>query len=492
MCPTPACQQRQLAWGVGLHKRGPKGKVLPEIERWLYVPTPKGVDFYEQTRKTRRTLFGGAAGGAKSHTLRWGLYRDALRMPGISCLLLRRTYKDLEKNHLKAMLQEVPQLGGTYLESKHAAKFGNGSIIYAGHCETEADAMAYLSSEFDRIAFDELVTFDRDPALEIMTRARTSHPVVLKDGGAQVWAATNPGGTGALWVKQFFIDREVDREEFPRYNPELYGFVASFLEDNPWIDPQYVQDLDEQSEMRRRQLKFGDWNAFVGQFFSQWHETKDGQPWHVRDLDGASLESCEHFASMDWGYSSPGVVLWWACLPDGHYHIRAEYKFKETSAEEVAQAILAQNRNLGIARLRYLVCDPAMKAKTGSGRGESILETLARHGLPMRPGDNDRFNGWARCRDLLRPAPDGVPWLSVSPACVYGRRTIPAQVQDPKDPEDLDTAKDDHWVDAWRYGAMSRPTPTRHRLIEAPTPVGSWGWWRSYHRKKEQAHGPLA
>jgi len=457
----------------------------------VYVPTPKGVVFYEQTRTTRRTLFGGAAGGAKSHTLRWGLYRDALRLPGSQSLLLRRTYKDLEKNHLAAMMREVPELGGTYLDSKKMAKFDNGSVIYAGHCETEADAMAYLSSEFDRIAFDELVTFDRDPALEIMTRARTSHPKVLEDGGAQVWAGTNPGGTGALWVKQFFIDKVVDREEFPRYNPDLYGFVPSFLSDNPWIDPDYEKDLDEQSEMRRRQLKFGDWNAFFGQFFSQWHEETDGQPWHVRSLP--IPEGTEHFCSMDWGYSAPGVVLWWACLPDGHYHVRAEYKFREMSAEAVAEAILAQTRDLGIGRLRYVVCDPAMKAKTGSGRGESIFETLIRYGLPMRPGDNDRFNGWARCRDLLRPAPDGRPWLTVDVDCVYGRRTLPAMVQDPHDPEDVDTTKDDHWCDAWRYGAMSRPSPTRTRTPrEDDAPPNSWGWWRAYHRRQDRQTGVLA
>jgi hypothetical protein len=88
--------------------------------------------------------------------------------------------------------------------------------------------------------------------------------------------------------------------------------------------------------------------------------------------------------------------------------------------------------------------------------GESIAETLQRHGLPMLKGDNDRKNGWQRCHELLRMAPDGRPWLTVDVSCTYGLRSLPAQMSDKRDPDDVNTGGDDHWVDAWRYGAMSR------------------------------------
>jgi hypothetical protein len=195
---------------------------------------------------------------------------------------------------------------------------------------------------------------------------------------------------------------------------------------------------------------------------------------------------------MDWGFNAPGVVLWWAVLPDGHYHIAQEWKFVQTSAEEVAQGIVEQTARLG-ARLRYVVCDPAMKARTGAGRGESIFETLARRGLPMRAGDNDRYNGWTRVQQLLRDDPSGAgPWLTVAEECRYGRRTIPAQVQDKHNPDDLDTNQDDHWVDAWRYGAMSRPAPSGRAVRpEAGVPVNSWGWWRRWHEAQDHPKGVL-
>jgi hypothetical protein len=169
----------------------------------------------------------------------------------------------------------------------------------------------------------------------------------------------------------------------------------------------------------------------------------------------------EVFCSQDWGWNAPGVLLWWYCLTDGHYHIAREYKFQQQTAEEIALRWKAVNKELGGPKVRYVAADPSMWAKTGAGRGESIAETLQRLGLPMRKGDNDRKLGWARCHELLRLAPDGRPWLTVDESCRYGLRSLPAQMSDPKDPDDLDTTGDDHWVDALRYGAMSRPSPTR-------------------------------
>jgi hypothetical protein len=62
----------------------------------------------------------------------------------------------------------------------------------------------------------------------------------------------------------------------------------------------------------------------------------------------------------------------------------------------------------------------------------------------------------------LADAPDGTPWLTVAddPHCRYLRRSLPAQMSDKHDADDINTNGDDHAVDALRYGAMSRPAPT--------------------------------
>jgi len=190
-----------------------------------------------------------------------------------------------------------------------------------------------------------------------------------------------------------------------------------------------------------------------------------------------NLSAYETFVSMDWGYNAFGCALWWVCLPDGHYHIAREYKFKGQTAAVVGDAIKTITRELRVKRLRYVVADPAMWGHTGAGKGESIAETLSRQpvGLPMKKGDNTRQTGWQRLHELFQAAPDGKPWLTIDTGCTYLRRTIPAAVSDKSNPDDVDTTGDDHGLDALRYGAMSRPAPTRLASTTGTVPAQSAG-----------------
>lgn len=195
------------------------------------------------------------------------------------------------------------------------------------------------------------------------------------------------------------------------------------------------------------------------------------------------------FGSLDWGFNAPGCHLWWLCLNDGHYHIWREYKFQQTVVYDVADQIKKRTKELGL-KLDYVVADPACWQHTGAGRGEAIAESMQRVGLPMRKGDNDRKNGWQRVHELLRPAPDGTPWMTVeaAPHCGYLRRTIAAAMSDKNDADDVDTHGDDHALDALRYGAMSRPPVGRSVVASIQAKEGSLAWFKSHVRPL----GPLA
>lgn len=303
MCWNPDCWRRQLSWAVtqGTAKKGQQGHT---VRKWLFCPVPKQVLFLERAKALRiawaqahagedsatdlpstRILYGGSAGASKSHGLRWSLYRDCMLYKNLNCLLLRRTFKQLKDTHLRQMEREQYLLGANYLSGDREMKFPQtGSLVVAGHCESDGDAEQYLSTDYDRIVFDELVTFNVEPSLEIMSRARTpmTKEDVCAEGGAQIWAGTNPGGRGAAWVKEFFIDKEVDPEKYPNYLPELYDFVPASLADNPYLDKGYRTSLMQLSLTRQRQLIDGDWGAFDGQFFD-FMATQNEQPWHVAD-----------------------------------------------------------------------------------------------------------------------------------------------------------------------------------------------------------------
>jgi phage terminase large subunit len=460
-CPNPPCAQRQLKYAT--FTQDADGRVL----RYLYVPAPAQAVWHEAAYNPayRRILAGGAAGPGKSRFLREQLYLLARQVPGLHALLLRRTYPDLEQSHLRFMGHELAERGAQWNKTDRLATFlhpgGPPALIRCGFLDAKSDIENYLSSEYDVIVPDELVTFERDSMLELFTRCRTTNekmialrgdPAVDYDGSF-VLSASNPGGRGGAWVKDFFIDKSPDPEEFSHYDPAQWAFFPAYLRDNPYIKAGgYEQSLSGLRENRKRQLLDGDWGVFEGQFFDEFRPSH-----HVVDL-GAVSNDCPRFLSMDWGRNAPGVVLWWVALPDGHYYIEDEYKFNgdvsgKVTVQDVAREIKRRCTERG---LKVPTCwtDPACWQHTGQ-IGESIADTFLKYRIPVAKANNDRRSGWQRLHEMFRRAPDGQPWLLVSPRCTYGIRTLPAQLQSKKDPDDLDTSGDDHWADALRYGGVS-------------------------------------
>ena len=480
VCLSQLCRDRQMSYAVSRQGKTPRGE-----SPILYLPTPAQVELHEC--RITNLLWGGAAGGSKSHGLRWGLYRNALTIPGYEALLLRRTFPELEKTHLRRMAREAEQLGATYLDGKRIMKFPNGSLIEAGHCETEDDAAKYLSSEYDEIAFDEATTFLPSVILEISSRARSSKPAVVARGGAFVRMGSNPGGVGALYLRDAYITKTPDPEEFPKYRPEDHAFIPARLRDNPYLDIDYVNRLEQLPDARQRQLRDGDWDVFEAQFFPEWRAERDGSPWHVQDCDGEAADM-PLVGGVDWGYNQPGCFLWARLLPDGRLYVQADWKFQGLSVESVAAGVRRRTDELRAPRFRAIYCDPSMGNKTGFGQAgqtqaESHAEVFGRLGLPMIRSDNDRYHGWQRVHDYLRAAPDGRPWLVVSPRCRYGIRSLPTMVQDKHDADDLDTTADDHWVDALRYLLAGRPAPGRASKAKAADQYGTLAWYKAKDRK---------
>ena len=67
----------------------------------LQRPSEKQARFLRDRHK--HILFGGARGGGKSCCVRDKAKRLCLRYPGIKLLIVRRTYQELENNHIQPL-----------------------------------------------------------------------------------------------------------------------------------------------------------------------------------------------------------------------------------------------------------------------------------------------------------------------------------------------------------------------------------------------------
>jgi phage terminase large subunit len=441
----------------------------------LYNPTPRQDAFHLST--SPNVLFGGAAGGGKSHCLRWDAYMRCFSQPGYRALLLRRTYPELADTHIERVLMEVAQFKAfgiaiEYGKTEFKLRFPNGSILQFGHCEDDSTVSKYLSTEYDWIGFDEASTFEERHYLWISSRARSTKPGVQ----ALVRCASNPGGVGALWLKKRYIDKDIDFEDDEAYDPNEYEFIPSKLTDNPHLGDDYRKRLLAlPSAALRRAYLYGEWDVFEGQEFAEWRSEK-----HVIDelptLNGKAITEIpwiECFRAIDWGYTEHGVCGWYVCMPNGRIIKFKEYVFKTTIAKNVAKQIKEMSQGL---RIRYTIADPSMWMK-GGAMGESIAETFAKAGVGLIQADNDRINGWQRLHHWLTETvdQDEIPLIQFyRHGCPYTIRTLPMMVSDPKRPGDIKSrAVEDHGADETRYAIMSRPSASvkRNKKIVIPGTV---------------------
>ena len=113
---------------------------------------PKQKEFLNAVEKTPVAFFGGARGGGKSAGLRRIMLLRRLVYAGSTGAIFRRTYPELEGNHIRPLFQEYPFLREYWNESKKLITFPNGSTLQFCHCNNEADISLYQGREFHDLA----------------------------------------------------------------------------------------------------------------------------------------------------------------------------------------------------------------------------------------------------------------------------------------------------------------------------------------------------
>lgn len=180
-----------------------------------------------------------------------------------------------------------------------------------------------------------------------------------------------------------------------------------------------------------------------------------------------------------YGHNAATVVLLAHVLPNGRVYVAHEIKKRQASIEDIAKAIKAQWDALNIRACKIACPLSMLPDDDDDAQVEAPTQTFARHGVPLSPVGVSANHPWARTHDFLRLAPDGKPWLLVSPRCKSLVRTMPSLIANPNDEDDLENGQDDRAALALQTLLASRPAPGTPQKEITPPAEYSLAWFKS-------------
>ena len=415
-------------------------------------------------------LFGGAAGGGKSHGQLIDALKYALEYPKSSQIIFRSTFSDLEKSLIRKSRDIYPRKIADYNDSKHTWKLKNGSIIDFGYIQYEKDVYQYQSAEYDVIRFDELTHFTEFEYLYMISRCRGANPYPK-----HIKSSTNPGGIGHTWVKKRFIDigepNKVHKCRLSEDNPKESTriFIPSLVQDNRFMleyDPGYVDRLDALPEKEREALKYGNWDIFDGVFFSEFNRRI-----HVIE----PIEIPEHwnrYIALDYGLDK-FAVLFIAIDTKGKAYVYNYIHKEGLIASEAVQTLKSYMRKDNFKS----IFAPVDLWATDRHTGKSTAEIFRDNGINLTQASRKRETGWLSIHEWLKPiktkheqtgeeiiTSNLVIFNNVLPLIEY----LPMIQIDDKNPNDcaLEPHELTHICDALRYFCISRTSPSKEPDIQ--------------------------
>lgn len=461
----------------------------------------------KQTRaflaRSTETLYGGAAGGGKSHLMRVAAIAWCMDIPGLQVYIFRRTHPDLWKNHMEGpsgfpvLLAELTKSGHVRINfSDGKIVFWNGSTILLCHCQYEKDVYNYQGAEIHVLMIDELTQWPATMYKYLRGRVRMvgiNLPEKYKGLFPRVLCGANPGGIGHNWVKAAWIEKGPGMHQMGREDGGMVReYIPARLEDNPKLveaDPTYEQRLEGLGNAALvRAMRRGDWDIVAGGALDDlWdREVHVLRPFKIP-------ASWRIDRSFDWGGSKPFSVGWWAesdgttvtldsgarkSWPRGTlFRIGEWYGWNgqpnegaKLSDDEIGKGMREREAAIrawhGISTIQAGPADGSIfDADPGK---DSIIKGIERGygktGLfiaaDKTPGS--RKNRLSVLRRMLKASLAErmeEPGFFVFDTCTDGfLRTVPVLPRDERNPDDVDTDAEDHAYDDTGY----RVTASRH------------------------------
>lgn len=365
----------------------------------------------------------------------WMLGRR-LTYPDTKGLIIRKTYPELDANHIRTMFSEYPEIMSKYYRrTDKMLELPNGSTIAYRYLLHKDDVYNFLGLEYDDIFIDEATQHSEETFRILSSSNRTTKKYIKP----RMLLTSNPGGVGAAWCKRLFIDRKYR----PNESAQDYAYVPARVYDNLILMenyPDYIKTLEGLPPEKRKAYLEGDWSALEGTFFEEWNEEK-----HIikpickyKELPS----NWDYRLTWDDGTRAPRAVYLMAIDNDGKVQLVWEYYKAGETAPEAAYKIKYELEVLGVYDLikdrASLIYDPSMDIKSGQ-TGKSTSDIVADIlNIRRQPGNNTRIEGWRKMQEYMRWDDLTEPLFKVWNCCVKFIETIPTLVYDENNKEDLD------------------------------------------------------
>ena len=412
----------------------------------LSTANPKQIQFFRA--RNRFVNYGGARGGGKSWSVRKKAILLALRYSGIKMLLLRRSYPDLQENHINELQKELGDFA-RYVDKRKAFLFPNGSVLKLGYCASESDVLQYQGQEYDIIFMDEATQFT-EYQFETLTACLRGANTFPK----RMYLTCNPGGVGHEWVKRLFVSKRYRNGE----NPEDYLFIPATVFDNKVLlenDPGYVNMLNNLSEGLRQAWRDGNWDLMAGQYFSEFDRS-------VHVIEPFPIpEHWKKYRAIDYGLDCLACV-WVAVDERGKKYVYREYGESDKIISEGTKDILALSEG---EEYRMTIAPGDLWAKSQES-GKTKADLFREAGLTLKRGSNNREAGWLAVKEFLKVVEIGEEKdseLKIFKNCEQLIECLPALQTDMKKPTDCMTEPHHitHLPDALRYFALEYISATK-------------------------------
>jgi hypothetical protein len=454
-----------------------------------YQPQQKQLTFHNAIHNRvvngyRDFLYGGAAKGGKSHALRWEAHRNCITYPRLRILLIRSSFPELERTHIRDLMFDLPPDCGGYNSQKHVFTYSNGSILELGYGSSMKDFEQYLSANYDAILVDEMTTIPFELTYMFRLRLQSSRPDFIPFFAG----ATNPGSTAHVQVRSYFVKKNASPELYPGYDPKKICFIPATVYDNKILmdrDPEILTRLHQLPFREQQKYLYGNWDIFEGQFFDNWNpeihiiQPKDYLPYY--DLRQMFVRG-----GMDYGNQTViemgardhnGNVLFF----DELYHDKAADKKareeKVTDTQKFLKERTLQEETI-IADTNMWNPDSFDMAKEQYAAQFYLNAKIKLVKVSKTALEPNRRNYRVACNDAIYNALDyklndkGVmvkqPTLKIYERCAWLIETLPALITDDKDVEDIADGQNDHPFDAMKHSFMTLIQPKKKTPDERP------------------------